>query len=255
VKASGPSPTPVSPTQHSEENRPRPVIVRVAVPQLGRPVAVIAGVRALRASPIVLILALAASTTASAAHGSNAHCTIPHGWKVVAQDQYAVVTKQRHEQHPEYDYCSRAGRRFHRMVDASIFWPVLDLQLKGHYVAYEAESSGDPGEAGLWLWDTRSGRASSAPDTPTIPSTPDVVLSPNGVATWIVSWVPAHAVPTTQVEVLTGHADLVLDRVSPPGAGTLANLQLYDCAAGCAPNTTIVAWTNDGAQRYAAVTG
>ena len=35
--------------------------------------------------------------------------------------------------------------------------------------------------------------------------------------------------------------------------GDLANPQLYQCAAGCAPGTTVVAWTHDGAWRYASV--
>jgi hypothetical protein len=53
------------------------------------------------------------------------------------------------------------------------------------------------------------------------------------------------AMTTTNVEFLDTTSD----------GETLANLQLYGCAAGCAPNTTVVAWTHSSQQRYAQVQG
>jgi hypothetical protein len=53
----------------------------------------------------------------------------------------------------------------------------------------------------------------------------------------------------------SGH-DLILDSepVSGPNdSGDLANLQLYQCTAGCVRPVTVVGWTHAGVWRYAQV--
>ena len=139
------------------------------------------------------------------------------------------------------------------------------VQLRGRYIAYETQNFGNVED--LWIVDSLTGRSNvdsfAAPSTAL---TGPFVLSPSGVAAWIPSGgfvSGGGATLESSVIALTLTATKTLDQYrglgTPPlvhqGLGTspFSNLQLYDCAAGCAPNTTIVAWTYNGAQRYAKV--
>jgi hypothetical protein len=206
----------------------------------------------------LVTFALFAAPGSAATHPHHHHpCAIPRGWKLVARDSYAVVIRQRNVQQPAYEFCSRlagfSGAGRFRRVANTLFtesWPVVALQLRGHYIAYETEATTSPGYA-LWLADTRTGvHVYTYTINPTLPPPPVFVLSPNGVTAWIVySSSPVKNAPgQTMLQALTGAGSTVLD--SDPA---LANLALYDCAASCPSNTTIVAWTNNGQQRYAEV--
>jgi hypothetical protein len=39
----------------------------------------------------------------------------------------------------------------------------------------------------------------------------------------------------------------------PAGYLLTSNLQLYQCAVGCRPGTTVLAWTHDGVWRYTTI--
>jgi hypothetical protein len=90
-----------------------------------------------------------------------------------------------------------------------------------------------------------------------------LLLSRSGVVAWKWTLQYDYGSPRpqgTRVEIRalsarTGH-DLILDSEpvsSPSDAGDLANLQLYQCMAGCARPVTVVGWTHTGAWRYARV--
>jgi hypothetical protein len=128
---------------------------------------------------------------------------------------------------------------------------VTDLQLKGRYITFE--------DGALVLQNTQAGSPFSwrAPNHPVL----SPVLSPNGVAGWIVTgtpWPSSESLPQTVLVVLTPNGGSggngALD-YGPESSTTLANLQLYNCAAGCPSNAVIVAWTDNGLQRYAQVSG
>jgi hypothetical protein len=119
----------------------------------------------------------------------------------------------------------------------------------------------------MFLWDTSTGQNqvgerygavdaafSGAGQSIPFPD-PDFLLSRNGVVVRLEAVLSNHAPPPPPgaIEALTLNGLIELDRASSPS--DLANLQLYDCSARCVPNTTVVAWTNLGNQRYAQVTG
>jgi hypothetical protein len=128
----------------------------------------------------------------------------------------------------------------------------ISLQLAGRYVAYESPDGGYP----LWLWDTRTNRNNHLQPGGTVLSLPAFALSPRGVAAEIVlsspNGVPPQPVAATIKALTLGTIDYDLDGGQQSDLG---NLQLYDCAAGCAPNDVVVSWMHSGAQRYAQVAG
>jgi hypothetical protein len=108
------------------------------------------------------------------------------------------------------------------------------------------------------LWDTHNSKHNSLSLAGAVlPSpVPTFLLSPGGVAAAITLRQPngVGASPGASIQALTLHAQYEnLDGASSPSE--TASLQLYDCAAACAPNAVIVAWTNNGQQRYAQITG
>ena len=207
--------------------------------------------------PFLVVVALVAFGSATAAGASrDQHCTIPHAWRLVAQDRQLVVIAKRHNYpYSDYDYCNRAvGER--RSLTAG----PTGLRLKGRYVAAWPLSA----EAGLVsLWDTRSGNHNEVVVSGS-PVVTTLLLSPSGVAAWIVFGPNGNPEefggPIASVAVLTLHNEEVLDSANFWGSNgapvyppVLGNLQLYNCAAGCAPDTTVVAWTHSGEPRYAQV--
>jgi hypothetical protein len=179
---------------------------------------------------------------------------------VVAQNRYVVaIVKKGHYPapgglYPRYAYCSRAVGRFHQLVPGGPpATSAFDLQLAGRFLAYEAPTSP---AAPISLWDTGTGRHVEEPTTTTNTSYrfpgPNFVLSPNGVAARIVTLSRYSA---NEVDVLTMRGYSVLDGPDYSPTEALADLQLYDCATGCAPDTTVVAWMHNSEQRYVQVLG
>jgi hypothetical protein len=215
--------------------------------------------------PLAAAIGLLGAPTALGAHG-HAPCAIPHRWKLVARDRQAVVIRQRGRQYPAYDYCNRAVRSgWRRLVtlgsesSGSFFQPASPL-LAGRYVAYAAVSE-PPQTTSIGLWDTRSGQHNTLTVGGFVAgfSLPTLLLSPNGVAAAIVVTQPYNNVNgqyvagpvAAGVTTLTLHTQESLDSASPPTE--ISNLQLYDCATGCAPDTAVVAWTHSGERRYAQI--
>jgi hypothetical protein len=216
--------------------------------------------RAIKSTPIfALTFALFAASGSAAAHSHNA-CAVPRGWALVAQDRYAVVIRQRGEQQPAYKYCARRSNRFAPVASSLLGerWSVVAVRLSGRYIGYETQATTGPSYA-LWLSDVQTGaRSYTYTVDPTLPPAPEFALSPNGVAAWIVdsaAAAPDAPDPAPMLQVLTASmiGATTLDSSPPDSAPVLANLQLYDCATGCAPNTVIVAWTHNGQQRFAPI--
>ena len=238
----------------------------------------------MRAIRIILGIALVV-TIASPGAGwakatfAKAACAVPRGWRVLTQDRYAVVIARRRilivrrpsGQLPNHKYCSRSGGGFHPVPLSGgtggcggCLGPlpdqIRDLRLKGRYLAYDDSPrlGGGRNVIGPYMWiiDTRTGRSRHAGDAGATSqqavATSPVELSDDGVAVRIATYLRRGG-PITVVEALTPSSSTWLDDDSAPGS--ITDIQLYDCAAGCAPDTTVVAWTHDGQRRYATVTG
>lgn len=224
----------------------------------------------MRARKTAALLALSGFVLLCASSPAVAHrrkpCAVPRSWTVVAHDRQAIVIAQRHKQQPAYDYCNRAVRSGWRGLVrpspesfVSFFQPASPL-LAGRYLAFALVSE-PPQPSSIELWDTRSGQHTVLTDGGFVAgfSLPTLLLSPHGVAAAIdvtsryTDQLGQHVAqpPVASITALTLHTQQGLDSASPPAA--IANLQLYDCSAGCPPNTTIVAWTNSGQQRYSQI--
>lgn len=207
--------------------------------------------RSFRFLPIGVVLGALAffATSTGAVERTKSRCVIPHGWRLVAKDRQAVVIRERHN--PRYDYCLRSNGRLQRLAPLASYERIVGstLQLRGAYVAAALQNPASLGGGyGVALWGLRghleneTGGCSSSPCS--------FLLSPTGVAAWISP--PAELRPPTLFVLTIPHDRAPASLDSGDGLG---NLQLYRCAAGCAPNTTVVAWTHSGGQRYAHVTG
>jgi hypothetical protein len=205
-------------------------------------------------------------------------CAVPAGWKVVASDaEVVVVLKQPDLPIQEYRYCNYAHASLgfqllarnddsHFLAGAATYSTVDGVALS--YVLYDSVFRVDsPGCGGLgapsdvYALDTSSGRIEHLwQGSGQVAS---ASLAPTGVGAWLVNDTPCQVVgPEPRQESLqsfdfaTGSVT-TLDTGDPnetPGSPvSLANLELYPCAAGCPANTTVVAWTHDGAWRYAQV--
>jgi hypothetical protein len=84
-------------------------------------------------------------------------------------------------------------------------------------------------------------------------------LSPSGVGAWMLTDTPCMTSGNPRYETLEAFsfdsgAVTTLDTGDPDettsSAPSLANLQLYQCGAGCPTDTAVVAWTHDGTWRY-----
>jgi hypothetical protein len=220
--------------------------------------------RPLRLLLITLVAALAVLAVPAAAGASNHHrpCAAHRHWVIAAQDSFAVVARLPDRGGATYDYCSRTKGRWVRMTPGQSspdYGEVEALRLAGRYVAYETVAAiATP----AFLCDTSTGQqqveakyrvvdASAGPNENFPASDPDFLLSPTGVVARIDKGLLAY--PPGAVEALTLDGSVTLDTAGAPS--DLANLQIYNCAAGCARNATVVAWTNSGVQRYAEVTG
>jgi hypothetical protein len=139
------------------------------------------------------------------------------------------------------------------------------VTLSGGYIAYEAVWSGrgPPAASEIDILNVRTGRTARSAIEETLTDATPLLLSPSGTAAWI--WIveenPAGPSPrqTDMVQVLIARSRrfLTLDTAPHPGNNLavlkLANLQLYECAGGCGPTATVVAWTDHGSWRYAPI--
>jgi hypothetical protein len=206
-------------------------------------------------------------------------CAVPAGWKVVASDaQVVVVLRQPDYAIQEYRYCNYAQSSLGFQVlvrndDSGVlggeatFSNVDGVALS--YLLYHSGTTVDSPACGgpkistsdVYAVDTSSGRSEHLWQGPG--EIASASLAPTGVGAWLVNDTPCQAFgPQPRQESLqafdfaTGPVT-TLDTGDPnetPGSPvSLANLELYPCAAGCPADTTVVAWTHDGAWRYAQV--
>jgi hypothetical protein len=208
-------------------------------------------------------------------------CAVPAGWKAAASDAEVVVI-QNQSDYPsqEYRYCdyAQASRGFQLLIhnDTCDLQPVdtcttvdgvaLSTILYHTSVATDSPACGGPspitdGSSTVYATDARSGR------TMTLAQGPGGItaagFSSPGVGAWILTAADCPvAGGNEQTETLQAYsvrtgAVMTLD-TGDPGETTgtprsLANLELYECDAGCPAGTAIVAWTHDGTWRYAQV--
>ena len=229
---------------------------------------------------------LVTSASANPTSKPKPRCATPKGWTVFGHNPQAVVIGRRGTAtwdagtpyaQPGYPaelgaYCLRSNGRFKQLF--VVFLPSDPVtyfgnpKLSGVEFAYWVVQSYGPDLTNFYLhvWDIATGRESvyddAGGDYQCRGSEFDgpYLLSPTGVAAWRKEWCWYPGVPpTAPLEAVvaynaTSHAFTTLDQVDQTSPrGTLANLQLYRCAAGCPDNSTVVAWTHDGSWRYARV--
>jgi hypothetical protein len=194
--------------------------------------------------------------------GAHRHkpCSIPGGWRLVAKDGQGRVDAPRHQPlRPVYDYCNRVGRTgWRRLVKGPDTRPApsFSFLLAGRYVAYTLQLPAGTSST-MSLWDTRNGQNNTMYVGGNVSNPVQAfLLSPHGVAAAITvsQQSEVDTFPGASVEALTLNSSGPVTVTSSPPSD-IANLELYDCAAGCAPDTVIVAWTQSGAQQYAQVQG
>jgi hypothetical protein len=206
-------------------------------------------------------------------------CAVPQGWQTVASDpQVIVILHQPDNPIQEFRYCNYANssRGFQLLVrnddgnflgGEATYSTVDGVALS--YILYhsttvvdspECNALGLPAESStVYAVDTTSGKTASLDQGGG--GIASALLSPPGVGAWILSNTPCDPIaPSARSESLKVFsfrtaAVTTLDSGDPgemPGSPpSLGNLELYQCGAGCPANTVVVAWTHDGAWRYA----
>jgi hypothetical protein len=204
-------------------------------------------------------------------------CSVPAGWHAVAGDaDLIVILENQTDPTQEYRYCRYAepSRGFRLLVKSDscdlagtdtcskIDGVALSYVLYDTSTAVDSPACGGPnpvkdGSSTIYAFNAASrttvmlaqgqGGITSAG------------LTPPGVAVWILTDDPCFHPPLQRSETLQTYsintgAVTTLDTGDPGesdiGPPALANLRLYPCAAGCAANNTVVAWTHDGTWRY-----
>jgi hypothetical protein len=209
--------------------------------------------RRLRLLGVFLAVGLfaAAAIPAVAARHATARCSVPRGWRLVAQDHQAVIDRQRNQRNPAYDYCHRAVGKWHSTVATGSMeneGTIYALRLAGRFVAYQVNSD-------LWLWDTRNGLHNETTDGVSIGAFSAYLLSPDGVVARFADILPTNVHPPgVDLETLSIYSyELEPAQIETPDA---TSLQLFNCAIGCQPNTVLVTWTDQAGQaEYKQVTG
>lgn len=231
--------------------------------------------RTLKLSLLLLVAALVCGSPAVARthrhpHKPRPHCAVPSGWHVVTSGAEAVVIKSNANRPrpggfgsgPEFRYCPRHVGTFRLLTRTDVYnYPppagdpneAFDISVAGHYLAYAVISSDkQAGYLQARLVDVTTARTVVVPDPTSSGCCTDLGLSPTGVVAGL-AFIPAPGYQTagnSDVLVYSAGKTTVLDTAKE---GDLADVQLYQCASGCAPNTTVVAWTHSGAWRYARV--
>ena len=208
-------------------------------------------------------------------------CAVPAGWKVVASDaQVVVILEQPDWPIQEYRYCNYAQSSlgFELLVrndDGALLGGTATLSTVDgvalSYLVYDSGSTVDDPTCGgprivssdLYALDTSSGRSEHLWEGSGKVASASV--APTGVGAWLVNDTGCQFGPqppppreeSLQAFDFATATVTTLDSGDPnETSGTpfsLANLELYPCAAGCPANTTVVAWTHDGEWRYAQV--
>ena len=205
-------------------------------------------------------------------------CAVPAGWKTVAGDaEVVVIEDQSDDPSQEYRYCdyANASRGFQLLVHNDSCGggaTVTCSQVDGvalSYILYHTSTAGDTpacgganptidGSSTVYAVDTGAG------STVTLAHGSGGItaagISPPGVGAWVLTfdgcWFGGNLQHTETLQSYsfrTG-AVMTLDTgdpgESPNSPASLADLQLYQCAARCPANTAVVAWTHDGTWRY-----
>ena len=123
----------------------------------------------------------------------------------------------------------------------------------------------------LYVWNLRNRTHASATNHQGIvcyppfgvssPGDSGYLLDASGIAAWHTGQCSSSGIRTEYIAALNENSgeQAILDQISQQGfapnflTGVLANLQLYECAGGCATPTSVVAWTHSGTWRYAQV--
>jgi hypothetical protein len=227
--------------------------------------------RALKVPLTVFILGLVVIPAgARGATDLKRRCAVAAGWQVVAHNSRAIVVRNK-TAYPTYRYCSTTSKGFRLVTRTGPYSSdqvgggngppqrLVDVQLRGAYLGYESLFvSGACAADGVCathedLWNVVSGRRGESGDFALEPPVPVLLVSPNGLAAWIVNQ-NFRATPTSSLEYLTMSGASTLDEASYSTSPSLGGLQLYGCAAGCASSASVVAWTHSGMQRYAVIT-
>lgn len=207
-------------------------------------------------------------------------CIVAAGWKVVASDaQVVVVLNQPDWPIQEYRYCNYAHSALgFQLLAHNDDGPLLGGQatlttvdaVALSYLVYDSGTTVDSPICGgprivtsdVYALDTNSGRSEHLwQGSGKVAS---ASLAPTGVGAWLINDTPCQGIgpPEPRDESLQAFdfataTVTTLDTGDPnetPGSPfSIANLELYPCATGCPANTTVIAWTHDGAWRYAQV--
>lgn len=201
-------------------------------------------------------------------------CAVPAGSHVVAGDAEVAVTFDGQE----YRYCDYAvpNRGFQLLVRndagcgfigptatcATIDGVALSDIMYHTSTAVDSPACGGPnpitdGSSTVFAVDTATGNSLTLDQGSG--GITSAGLSPPGVAAWIRTAAPCMVGGNPRTEALKSfsfHTGAVtsLDTGDPGETNnsppSLANLQLYECAATCSADTVVVAWTHDGSWRY-----
>jgi len=215
---------------------------------------------------------LAAGKPKSTTH-RPARCSVPTGWSLVGRDAQAIVITRSRVGVGQWSYCVRATGNTRPLVTAvdnpytvGDMGPpdrVFSVLLAGRYAAFGAMWEGH--DQDIYVTITvrdllAAGRASELIDGVYnnngcgVPNPAGFLLSPTGVAAWHLAtcWSGFGQPPDELIQALDARTGwrATLDAASPGG---LSALQLFQCAAGCTPGTTIAIWMHEGVPRSARI--
>ncbi len=243
--------------------------------QLSHGPPVLTSMRSLRAAlPLIVALGLClvASTSASGkTHPTKAACATPAGYLVLAHDADAAIFRTRLTQatpeSPEiYRYCVRSnGKKFPILIQEPVnadepYNQVLRVQLAGDYAAY-LEAFGAPGAPipapeEVNVVNLKTGKNIKVPSPSLFSSDTyfpgcciSLALSPTGVFAGIDrGYTPENDGSPVEDQVIAYQASTgALTVLATGAAGTLTNVQIFECAAGCSSTTTsVIGWRSNG---------
>jgi hypothetical protein len=222
---------------------------------------------------------LAAGKPKSTAH-RLARCAVPTGWSLVGRDAQAIVITRSRSGVGQWSYCVLATGSTRPLV-ASVDNPytvgdigppdrVFSVLLAGRYAAFGAMWDGHDQDIYVTI-NVRdllaAHRASEMIDAVYNndvcwaanpdgfgPNPAGFLLSPTGVAAWHLATCSSGfgQSPDELIQALDARTGwrATLDAAS---SGGLSAVQLFQCAAGCAPGTTMAIWMHDGVPRIARV--
>jgi hypothetical protein len=222
-----------------------------------------------------LLVVIAMPATAAPARLGHHPCAVPRGWAVIDHDRQATVIRDRPSAQSgyviSYRFCVRASGKYQFLIRTGTCCAELGGQIQptgspngvfgfalaGHYLGFDAlwSSRGSSATALVGLTDLDRQRTYWSDEIiDPYEGIPAPLVSSNGAAVWLMgeASVALQSPDTDVIGVITPAGSSQLD--SAP-IGTLAELELYRCAAGCSGDTTIITWTHGGSRRYAAITG